>query len=68
MPSAKVETRTGAAALCLKPWDQILSEEGVEERMVIKEPLWRPWERYLQVDADAMALPLSEERLEKIKV
>jgi hypothetical protein len=68
LPSAKVETRTGAAALCLKPWDQILSEEGVEERMAIKEPLWRSWEKYLPVDADAMALQLSEERPEKVKV
>jgi len=33
LPSAKVETRTGAAKICLKPWDQILPEEGVEERM-----------------------------------
>ncbi|MBN1235287.1 MAG: hypothetical protein JW999_04465 [Methanotrichaceae archaeon] len=68
LPSAKVETRKGAAALCLKPWDQILSEEGVEERMAIKEPLWRPWEKYLPVDEDAMALSLSEERPEKVKV
>jgi len=69
LPSAKVETRTGAAALCLKPWDQILSEEGVEERMAIKEPLWRSWEKYLpSEEMNAMALPRSEERPEKVKV
>ena len=33
LPSAKVQTRTGAASICLKPWDQILPEEGVAERM-----------------------------------
>ena len=42
LPSAKVETRTGAAVLHLKPWDQILPEEDAKERMGGKEPTWRP--------------------------
>ncbi len=37
-------------ALCMKPSDQILPEEGVEERMGCTEPLWKPWERYLQLE------------------
>jgi hypothetical protein len=69
LPSAKVQTRTGTAALCLKPWDQILPEEGVEERMGCIEPLWRTWERYLPLEkADVAAHLLSvsvDEGLEK---
>lgn len=71
LPSAKVQTRTGAAALCLKPWDQILLEEGIEERMASTEPLWRTWERYLPVEGDASAHLLSgevAERPEKVHV
>jgi hypothetical protein len=72
LPSAKVETRTGAAALCLKPWDQILPEEGVEERMGSSEPLWRPWEKYLpeeRIDAAAHLLSgAGAERPEKVHV
>ena len=69
---AKVETRTGAAIICLKPWDQILPEEGVEERMRSTEPLWRPWERYLPVEgADAATrwpLGAGAERPEMVRV
>jgi len=72
LPSAKANTRTGAAALCLKPWNQILPEEGVEERMGSIEPLWRPWEMHLHSEeADASArLPLDAgaERPEKVRV
>jgi hypothetical protein len=60
LPSAKAQTRTGTAALCLKPWDQILPEEGVEERMSCIEPHWRTWERYLPLEkADVAAHLLS---------
>jgi len=58
LPSAKVQTRTGTAALCLKPWDQILPEEGVEERMGCKEPVWRTWERYLSLEKADVATHL----------
>jgi hypothetical protein len=71
LPAAKVGTRTGAAALCMKPWDQILPEEGVEERMTCKEPLWRPYEMYLPLEsANAAAWPLEtgEEMPEKVRV
>ena len=71
MPAAKVGTRTGAAALCMKPWDQILPEEGVEERMACKEPLWRPYEMYLGLEsANAAACPLEavEEAPGKVQV
>lgn len=47
MPASSSGARTGAAKLCLKPWDQILPEEGALERMTATEPLWRTWERYL---------------------
>ncbi len=72
MPSAKVQRRTGANTLCLKPWDQILPEEGIEERMRCTEPLWRTWERYLPLErADLPAyLPvgLRAQRPEKVPV
>ncbi|HOT06195.1 MAG TPA: hypothetical protein PLI05_00330 [Methanotrichaceae archaeon] len=31
--------------LRMKPWDQILPEDGFKERMGGTEPLWRPWYR-----------------------
>jgi hypothetical protein len=71
MPAAKVGTRTGAAALCMKPWDQILPGEGVDERMTCKEPLWRPYEMYLLPEsANPVALPLEagEEIPYKVRV
>jgi hypothetical protein len=71
MPAAKVGTRTGAAALCMKPWDQILPEEGVEERMTCKEPLWRPYEMCLRSEStNPVALPLEagEEIPDKVRV
>lgn len=45
LPSAKSQTRTGAAALCLKLGDLALPEEGIEERMSCREPAWRLGER-----------------------
>ncbi len=70
MPAAKVGTKTGAAALCMKPWDQILPEEGVEERMTCNEPLWRPYDMLRQESTDAVAWPLcaGEEMPEKVRV
>lgn len=47
LPSVGVQTGKTTAGLCLKPWDQALPEEGIEERMSIREPFWRAWERYL---------------------
>jgi hypothetical protein len=35
----------------MKPWDQILPEEGVAERMADAKTLWRTWERYLPPEA-----------------
>lgn len=69
---AKVETGKGAAIICLKPWDQILPEEGVEERIRSAEPLWRPWERYLPVEGAGTAtrwpLGAGDVRPEKVRV
>ncbi len=70
LPSANVRTKTSNVALCLKPWDRILPEEDVKDRMSCKEPLWRTWEKYLSLDkADAAANLLSrigEERQEMV--
>jgi hypothetical protein len=71
MPASGVGTRTGTATLCMKPWDSILPEEGVEERMISKEPLWRQWEMYLtHNDADVAVGPLGgkEEMPEKVPI
>ncbi|MDD4652074.1 MAG: hypothetical protein PHQ34_07565 [Methanothrix sp.] len=50
LPASSSGGSTGLAKLCLKPWDQILPEEGAIERMTATEPLWRPWEKYLAPD------------------
>jgi hypothetical protein len=72
LPSANVQRVAGSAKLCLKPWDQILPEEGAEERMSCSEPFWRTWERYLkteEMDATASLLSISEiEKPEKVPV
>ncbi len=71
LPSVRVQTRKGAAGLCLKPWDQALTEEGIEERMSIREPFWRAWERYLpEKDEPAAQLSWSAgvERREKARI
>jgi hypothetical protein len=69
MPASSVGTRTGTAALCMKPWDSVLPEEGVEERMTSREPLWRPWEMYLN-DAKVSVGPLEGKEMisEKVSV
>jgi hypothetical protein len=66
LPSAKSQTRTGAAALCLKLGDLALPEEGIEERMSCREPAWRLGER--KPEADLMAQFRAEERIEKVHV
>lgn len=72
LPAANAGTRTGAAALCMKPWEQILPEEGVEERATCKEPLWRPWEMYLHPESAKVAVhcPLGagEEMAEMVRI
>ena len=71
MPSARSQTRTGTAGLCLKPWDQILPEEGIEERMSITEPFWRPWEKYLPDNEGAathLGWDAAEEKQEKVRI
>ena len=71
LPWARVQTRAGTAVLCMKPWDQILPEEGIVERMNIREPFWRPWEKYLPAGEDAAAhLRWGEEveRQERVQV
>lgn len=71
LPSAKLQTRTSAAMLCFKPWDGILPEDGVEEKMSCTEPFWRAWERYLPAEGDAAAHLLfgaGAEMAEKVRV
>lgn len=59
LPSAKADKRGGAAPGCLKLGEKIVPEEGIEERMTCKEPLWRPWEKSLPSEVnDSTALPL----------
>jgi hypothetical protein len=65
LPSAKVQTRTGAASICMKPWDQILPEEGVAEKMADAKTLWRTWERYLPSEAAEAAHLLAGLNLER---
>ncbi len=66
LPSANVQTKTGSGALCLKPWDRVLPEEDVIDRMGCKEPLWKTWEEYLSLDkADGAANLLSRAREER---
>jgi hypothetical protein len=71
LPAANVQIRAKAVALCLKPWDQILPEEGIEERMNSRE-FWNTWERYLHLErsdttADVL-IDLRVKRPEKILV
>ena len=67
MPSTSPQSRTGAATLCLKPWDQILPDEGIEEKMAGAKVHWNAWERCLLLEkADSMHL-LTELKLEEMK-
>ncbi len=72
LPSAGMQGRAGIARLCLQPWDQILPQEGVEERMICTEEFWRTWERYLvskeTVATGLLPLGLKAETLQKVPV
>ena len=69
MPSTKLQSRTGTAALCLKPWDHILPEEGVHERLTGTKMLWSTWEKYLPLEKEEPLLArLNIERPEKALV
>lgn len=46
-PNGGAMMKTEIFRLCMKPWDLILPEEGIEERLKSPEPFWRAWERYL---------------------
>ena len=66
MPSTKLQSRTGTAALCLKPWDQILPEEGVQEILAGTKMFWSSWEKYLPLENEEPLLArLNIERPEK---
>ncbi|HNX40487.1 MAG TPA: hypothetical protein PKK11_07865 [Methanothrix sp.] len=67
LPNAAAGTRKGTAGLCLKPWDQILPEEGIEERMSMAEPLWRTWETRPGAEAVG-AIAASRAGLIKVRV
>lgn len=66
LPNASAGTRKGTAGLCLQPWDQILPEEGIEERMSMAEPLWRTWEIRPRPVAVG-SIPVLGEGLEKVR-
>lgn len=69
MPASSSGARTAAAKLCLQPWDQILPEEGALERMTVKEPLWRTWERYLAPEGVSSSIePSGAEMPEKVLI
>ena len=66
LPSIKLPSRTGTAALCLKPWDHILPEEGVQERLIGERMFWRSWEKYLPLEKEETLLArLNIERAER---
>ncbi len=66
LPSTKLQSRTGTAALCLKPWDNILPEEGVQERLAGTKMFWRPWEKYINLEKEELMLVrLNMEKPEK---
>ena len=67
LPSTKLQSRTGTAAICLKPWDHILPEEGVQERLASEKMFWRSWERYITLETDEPLLArLNVERPERV--
>jgi len=69
MPSTKLQSRTGTAALCLKPWDHILPEEGVQESLAGTKMLWSTWEKDLPLEKEEPLLArLNIERPEKALV
>lgn len=70
LPLARPQTGAGtrAAILCLRPEDLALPEEGIEERIGLREPAWRPWEQYIPEEMNRMALSSAGERPEKVRV
>ncbi len=71
-PNAGAIMKTEMFRLCMKPWDLILPEEGIEERLKSPEPFWRTWERYLSVNnvENKVSLPSGSgaESLEKVLI
>ena len=66
MPSTKLQSRRGTAALCLRPGDHILPDEGVEERLAALRMLWRTWEKYAPLEKEETLLArLNTERAER---
>jgi len=50
----------------MKPWDLILPEEGIDERLRSPEPFWRLQERYLsEKDAANTNLLPARSRIER---
>ncbi|MGV8089779.1 MAG: hypothetical protein ACP5OM_05860 [Methanothrix sp.] len=50
----------------MKPWDLILPEEGIDERLNSQEPFWRLQERYLsEKDAANNNLLPARSRIER---
>jgi hypothetical protein len=56
LPSTNMQTKTRTFSLCLKPWDKILAEEGIDERINSPEQIWRTWEKYLSLENKYAAL------------
>jgi len=57
---------TNIFRLCMKPWDLILPEEGIDERLNSQEPFWRLQERYLsEKDAANNNLLPARSRIER---
>ena len=69
-PKASTTMKTEIFRLCMKPWDLILPEEGIEERLKNPEPFWRPQGRYQEEGANKNLLPSRSraERPEKVFV
>ncbi len=68
-PSIKLQSRTGTAALCLKPWDGILPEEGVQERLTGTKMFWRSWEKFINLEKEEpLLVRLNVERPERALV
>ena len=65
-PKASAMMNTNIFRLCMKPWDLILPEEGIDERLRSPEPFWRLQERYLsEKDAAIINLLPARSRIER---
>ena len=65
-PTASATTNTNIFRLCMKPWDLILPEEGIDERLRSPEPFWRLQERYLsEKDAANINLLPARSRIDR---